>query len=872
MKTVKTTIFEYIQQEIYSDVHNQNGLQTKDIATALNLHRPNVSAILNELVKEGKLTKTNSRPVYYRLAASPYQNSDASCFNEMIGANGSLKNAIQLAKAAILYPNSSLNVLISAKVGCGTTYFASLMHKFAVEQKVLAPQAPFVYVDCRHYHKNIGLLDELLFGLEQNHQKGYFYQAKQGILFIDNVELLDAKQLSRLYGFLETGQIFLDEQAQYYDCSDVLLLLATAQPGSPIARMVPVIIDLPELKARPLKERLDLVNHLFQIEATNSKRDIEVTIEAIKALLLADVDYNIKGLALEIKAACANAYMRVVNEQEQDICVCVNDFKGSIKKGLLNLKYNNLEIDSLLGDRELIIYDKQWVINEPLNDEMYLEIQRQYNELASLGINDASIEKVMNTHVNNLFKKYRYYKGLDSLNNLEQLSKIVDQRVIDLVSKFLEVTKKELSRSFKPNVFYGLCLHLNSLLTLNLDNQRVDNDQIVKIIQDYPQEYTASVQFAQVVKDNLGLELPIQEVVLLAMFLIESDETSEKGHPVLLYIMHGDMTAQSLMNVTNSLTHCNNTYSYDLSLGMTTATAMTQIKELIQTIDQGQGVIVIYDMGSIKTMLEAISEEIDVKIRYINIPVTLVGIDIARKCAMETDVDYVYHMANLELNNMYINEEKHNEAIITLCHTGEGGALQLKRYIDQYSKLKIKTIPLAISSRDELLKEVMSLQKTYSIHCFVGTYDPKMFGIPFIPIAKVFEHPKSELDRIIMFEPVNSHTFDYRQVYAFLQEQFKYVSIAKLKSVLPDIIDEFSLLYNLNEDQRGGLFMHLSCLVERLLDGKSSAKNRDKNKILSVFEEDYQIVSKIIKPLEKTFKVIIDDDEIATIIMIIKKI
>ena len=295
MKTVKTTIYEYIQKEIYSDSQNQEGLQTKDIAAALNLHRPNVSATLNELVKEGKLVKTNTRPVYYKLASSHYQSSDESCFNEMIGANGSLKNAIQLAKAAILYPNYSLNVLLSAKVGCGTTYFASLIHKFAIEQKVLAANAPFVYVDCRHYHKNIAMLDEMIFGADDNYQKSYFYQAKQGILFIDNVELLDAKQLSRLYSFLETGQIFLDEQAKYYDCSDVILILSTVSTNSPVARLVPVIIELPELKARPLKERLELINHLFQIEATNSKRDIEVTIESIKALLLADIDYNIKG-------------------------------------------------------------------------------------------------------------------------------------------------------------------------------------------------------------------------------------------------------------------------------------------------------------------------------------------------------------------------------------------------------------------------------------------------------------------------------------------------------------------------------------------------------------------------------------------------
>jgi transcriptional regulatory protein LevR len=66
--------------------------------------------------------------------------------------------------------------------------------------------------------------------------------------------------------------------------------------------------------------------------------------------------------------------------------------------------------------------------------------------------------------------------------------------------------------------------------------------------------------------------------------------------------------------------------------------------------------------------------------------------------------------------------------------------------------------------------------------------------------------------------------------------------------------------------------MHLACLVERLLEGKSISNNSDKSKIISLFKEDYQAIVRILKTLEKTFKVIIDDNEIATIIMIIKKI
>ena len=76
-------------------------------------------------------------------------------------------------------------------------------------------------------------------------------------------------------------------------------------------------------------------------------------------------------------------------------------------------------------------------------------------------------------------------------------------------------------------------------------------------------------------------------------------------------------------------------------------------------IDNGQGVIVIYDMGSIQSMLDTIAQEENVKIRYIHVPITLIGIDVARKCLQEEDIDYVYHTTNLELQKCL--ENKKNE-------------------------------------------------------------------------------------------------------------------------------------------------------------------------------------------------------------------
>ncbi|MIW12468.1 PRD domain-containing protein, partial [Listeria monocytogenes] len=306
-------------------------------------------------------------------------------------------------------------------------------------------------------------------------------------------------------------------------------------------------------------------------------------------------------------------------------------------------------------------------------------------------------------------------------HNITQLAKIVDAKVIQIVDFWLKTCKKELNREFKSSVFYGLCLHINSLLTLASNRQTLSQEEVTQFIQQYPEEYALSVQLSIELKKQLNLNLPKDEIILILLFLINQEQTQLTGHPVLLYIMHGNRTASSLAETTNMLTQTNNIYSYDMKLDSTPRQSMIEIKEVIKRIDQGQGVIVLYDMGSIKTIVETIAEELNCKLRLIYLPITLIGIEAARKSAMETDIDYVYHTVSMSMNDLLQKAEKGYELIITLCHTGEGGAEQLKRYIESYSKLGMKVKALAISSRNELIKEVSNLKKVYKVHAFVGT-------------------------------------------------------------------------------------------------------------------------------------------------------
>lgn len=880
MKTTKDSIYEFIQKEALTNEKylKAGGISTNVVAEHFKLQRTNASTLLNELVKEEKLTKSTSRPVIYSLVN---KDNAKEILDDtiIIGSEGSLAKSMQIAKAAILYPKKKLNLLVTGKAGCGLTHFVYGIYWYGVCSKIFKEDGSFYKVNCRHFIDNIEEIDELLFR-KDNLQESYFFKAKGGMLFIDNADLLNPKQKALLFDFLHSGYIYNVDHTERMVCDDVFVVVGcNPNSANQFRNVIPMVVELSELKDRPLSEKLELINLFFSKEADNAQRDIEVANDVIEALLLTEFPHNIKELQMEILKACATACVRVMDKENDSISVTIYDFNTQVQKSLMKLRslvsdnpVTN-EIKDMLGNHNLFIYskDNEKIIKEVPEIDLYDELKSQYEELSKRGANDDTIHNVINNHVDSLFKHYRYFQSNDASYDVEQLSKIVNPEIISMVEKLVNLCKKELNKDYKSHVFYGLCLHMNSLLTLPLEHQRVEDDKIIEIVNKYPKEYAITTQFAQLFKEKFNKELPIEEIVIITMFLINDNETIE-GHPKLLYIFHGDGIASGLKEATNSLTHTYNTYAYDLLLDKDNEVALEEISNLIQNIDDGSGVVVIYDMGSIKTMLDSISEKYNTKIRYIYFPITLVGLEIARKCVQENDIDSVFHSTMTELQNIMAYHDNRKDAIITLCHTGEGGAIQLKRYIDQYSKLSMKTIPLSISDRDELIKEVINVRKAYHVHCFVGTYDPRLMGIPFISMAKIFENKPEDIDSVLSFAPIKAKDIDYSDIYINLEEQFKSISINKIKTYLPSVIDNIGNIYSLDADQKIGLFVHIAALLENIKEGNKVTDGKDFEKIIENYKDDFDTISKILKPLEKKFDLIISDAQIATIVRIVNRI
>lgn len=128
MKSNKEKVYDFIR--LHAAEENSEGVSTSYIAEALNLQRTNVSSILNTLVSEKRIRKTNGRPVLYHTKTPGEKDAD-NYFSTLIGSGGSLKHAIQLAKAAILYPPRSLNTIITGERGTGKRHLAKQMYQYA---------------------------------------------------------------------------------------------------------------------------------------------------------------------------------------------------------------------------------------------------------------------------------------------------------------------------------------------------------------------------------------------------------------------------------------------------------------------------------------------------------------------------------------------------------------------------------------------------------------------------------------------------------------------------------------------------------------------------------------------------------------------
>lgn len=880
MKSNKERLYYYMQDYTSKSNNDFLGFTTQQLADALEMQRTNLSALLNILVKENKVEKINGRPVYYRLTEKIYQNEENSCFNQLVGHKSTLKNAIQLAKAAILYPEEPLVTLISGKRGVGKSYFASLMFEFAKSQNIVHSSAPYIKLNCKYYEKQEDELIHQLFGHYDNDPDSVLSKAMNGCVFIDHIECLTAKAKNLLFGLIENKNYK----------KRPIIICAINQDSNQFADEVllskfPVVINLPSIDQRKLEERLQFVQSFFTDEAIKMKKDIKINSELLRCFLLYYCEGNIKQLKSDIRMGCANAYVRVFQNNDDTLYVYLNDCPNYIRKGFLFYKDHRDEVETLIPHNYAYTFTRDKVkASETYKKEntntLYDSIERKVHQLRERGVEEEDISTVISADLEMEINTYKKKFESNDINK-ESLSKIIDKQVIDITDRIIREATSIFNRVYSSSTFSGLCIYISNMLQHKNRPRQLTNDKIMEVINEHKDEYALCVRFAGLIESTYNYEVPIDDIVMMTMFLTQHNDKTRKRKPVLLIAMHGRV-ASAMSNVINSLIKTSNSYSYDLLLDKDMNEAYEELKQTCKQIDQGGGILLLYDMGSIKKMVDSISLETGINIKAIELPSTLIALDSMLRLNEITDLNDAY--TNI-LNNKYSligtlqdnydrNAKVTNKVIITLCMTGKGTAIQMKNYLENNVVFDEQTsiIPLAVSDKNVLFDCINQIMEKSTIQCLIGTYDPKMYGIPFISIASLFETPVEKLPMLLALErDVTISDIDYDQMYEYFNEQLENVDINKLKRHLrPAVIKIKHLINDTSPELEVGLFVHIACSIGRMVNHEPMPINVKKDQILNRNKTLYNDLKDILVPMEKALNIQFSDDEIAIIIEIIK--
>lgn len=808
MKLKKEQVLEFITEYSSDFIHDEfPKITTRFLSEKLKMQRTNISSILNQLVNEGKLVKYNGRPVLYQLA-DENTSGNGDVFEQLVGYDSSLKEAIASAKAAVLYPEGNPTILITAKHGSGVSHFAKTVFRFAQASGKLKTRAPWILWDCKTLFNDQDKFQEIFLG---DHEKeGILKKASGGMLILENIDVVSERNLDWLLAFLR-GEKIQDQdewpwQKDYHcitifstmkDTNEMLLNLLRGQ--------MDFRISLPSLEERSIEERFLILQKFFKEEAKAMDRMIEVDTSILHALLLYEVTDDIKGLKNDIHTGCANSYVRSYNTEKKTIVLLMSDFPNYVRKGIMYYRSYKNEIDEMIKNGCKYTFYKNQMLrdNKTAKKDIYQSIDARKRDLERHALTEEEINMAVSNQLESEFEEY-FEQLCERVDSIDTLNKMVSEKLISLTRKFLLKAAEQLSCEFSKEIFCGICLHVNSCLIKVSKKQRISNEEIARLLSKYPMHYELVKEFQVELGKEFNVKLNVDDLIFLLMFLLEAKKDVNESKVVTLIAMHGSHAASSIAAVVNVLSDDSNVQAFDMDLDKNVRIVYEELKEKIIKIDQGKGILLIYDMGSIHTMAESIAQETKIAIRCAEVPITLVGIAGSSKAAEMKTLDEVADYLQDNFSGL------------------------------QYFRAKpMPEMKPEIEKNEEIIEQMM-------------------------------EESSQE-------ESIN-------EVFEYLGDQFPQFDINLMKNYLLVIIGQIEHEMNLvlDEDKKIGLIVHIVCLIDKLQQQHTPSVNFMAYSVLGAFGDGrygglFEKMKTFLKPLEETFDVMIQDNEIATIISIICK-
>lgn len=913
------SVIRKLSEEIDTVSYQENkiGFDAETISTHAGLDRSNVSRELNKLAKEDKVLKFKGRPVYYiekeafhRLSNQVVKGEvqeNVDPFDCLIGANYSLAAAIEKAKAAICYPPSGIHTILIGSTGVGKTLFAETMYEYAKIMHRIPEEGKLISFNCAEYAENSQLLLSQLFG----HVKGAFTgaetetnglveQANNGILLLDEIHRLSREGQEMLFQLIDKGEYRKLGETDNVRKVKVLIICATTENINKsllrtFLRRIPSIIELPSLKNKKMFERIQLAEYFFTCQSKIINVPLKLTKEVFFSTILYDCIGNIGQLKSDIQLLCSKGFLDYKLNQKELITITSDQMPDYMYEGLLQFSQKRNEIQNLMGTlpdyymihakEDLETFNLQ---NSNVSVDVFDSVINNYQFFEQRGLPAEEIAQLINNNIEEYVEMLLTKYNLESnYNNEKEILKIVSIEVYKSVEGALIFAEHKLKRKINKKARIGLIIHVSALIEkLERNEYKVEEFNRSRLPSCSPKELSVAKLIRRLLESELAIKIPEEEIHFFAIFLRDSSIQQKTRNVGVLVITHGNSTARSMAEVANTMLSTNHCHSIDMELSDDPKEVLSQAVEKVKEINEGEGVLLMVDMGSLTSFSSIIERRTGIPVLGIDCVTTPTVLEAVRKSISgENSLSSLYN--DLKKETPFMGEAvgkserrvaKERKIILTTCLTGKGAALKIAGFVEKnLAEESLKQVEIISVERltranfaEVLAEKGIDKERLAAI---VGSIGDDFNHLPIISIDELVAGKGIEkLEKIIEGVPVRKLPIQadltHKVYYQTMASFFEFLDVQKVCEYIEQsflYIKENTTLKEQESQLKIRYIIHCGCMIERLIKGEV-LPYKEVDQLIGQNSKLAQIINESFIRVNEVYGIDLPDTELAYLI------